>query len=840
MAQARRPLPLLFLAGLLCAGSARAASLEPGIAIVESRDRQQLRLRLDRDSTVYPAQLQGLTVVVRRLVEKVYAPQAWRPFAEEWREVGTAVILPIHKTGGDFIGQLVWEDVKSPVKPGDRVESCRVPPDALQPLIVSIRCRSVGGDAPAVAPAQVVWLEAEVVSLDGGAAPCAWSCDAGAFLHPGGLPSGREFAGPSAVQWQAPPEPAEQVTVRLRVAAGPRGKAAEQTLSVRVVAPAGPYAEARQLRTRLPLDARGKLGPLFAEVSRVAAGPPGAFYLVDGPGKRLLHWAGGDPRYLALDGQAAALAACGGTACLVRGSAVLRLDGGKLTEVAALPDVKRLVGVHSNGVGDLFVLDSGAPPSLHVLAAGTKSWQAAPLEPRVDSPWLHSFAVDPHSNDVFMVDTRDRMVRHWRALEGSRYRLVAVPIAIGKAIDKLGPPVAILPRTDCDPLRDLPIQLVFGNGAVTDKWTAEGEPARWEPVAAPLPRALLDLRLAVTQAARLPDGDLLVGGTSAAPDAKGPALVQLSPRGEFRRMLPLPEAPPRLVAVAPDGRRYVVLARPSRRGVERLIVLDQDGWMAQDFGPLDGYRTVVGLRPDRGSSGHVLLIADRQRRVSVFRIDAAQPALTLELSAAGIPGGRIPDHEARDAASSPDRIVVLDRKGKVLVFTNTKPIRFAGDFDSGVKEPKAVALLAGVGQDQAQSYVCVLDGGGRAPAIHVWELRLADAGKLLHDRIGTFPDPERSEQAARLSSPVTLDSAFPDSRGTLFALDAAGSVLRAFDAAAIAGRLQRKLPPELPTAPAIPKLSLKGEGLDLSIGPGQAVHIAEEEGEAIHTYTRRP
>jgi len=815
MARPGRSLRLIVLAAALCLRAGLAASLEPGIAMVESRDRQQLRFRLDRDSKVYPAQLQGLIVVVRRQVQKVYAPQAWRPFAEEWQENGTAVVLPIHKTGGDFIGRLVTEDIKHPVKPGDRVE---------------------------VAPAQVVWLEADVVSFMSRPTPCTWTCDAGVFLLPGGIPAGKDLTGPSAVQWQAPAEPTQQVTVGLRVSAGPRAKPSEQQLAIRVAAPTGDYAEAGRIRTRVPSGGRGALGPLFAEAGRIAAGPPGIFCLVDGPGKRLLRWVDGVPHYSPLSGQVVALASSGATAFVATKSSALPIDlpSGKASAAVALPGAKRFVGLATNAVGDLFVLDSGAPPGLHILAAGTTAWQAAPLEPRVDSPWLRSFAVDPTSNDVFVADTRDRMVRHWRAQGGGRYRLLPVAIAIGKAIDKHGEPIAILPRTDRDTLRDLPVQLVFKSGAVTDKWTSKGEPPRWEPEMAPLARALFALRFEASQAARLPGGDLLVSGRSTASGAKGPALVQVSPRGEFRRMLPLPDAPPRLVAVAPDARRYVVLGPRGRRDPERLIVVDQDGWLAHDFGPLQGYHKVLGLRPDRGSSGHVLIVGERTRRQSVFRVDAAEPDRTLELSSAGLPGGRIPDHEAIDVASTPDRIVVLDSKGKVIVFTNTRPIRVAGHFDTGLREPKAIALLGKVGKGGAKSYVCVLEASKRAPAVHVWELRLADAGKLLYDRIGAFPDPERGGAGARLASPRTLDSAFPDSRGTLFVLDAGGKRLRVFDAAAIAERLQNKLPAQVPAKAAIEKLAVKGEGLDLSVGPGQSVHIADPKGECIQIHRRRP
>ncbi len=833
----------LYAAAFAGALPTRPVSLEPGVAVVEGRDRKTLRLRLDRGAKAYPAQLQGVTVVIRRLVRKVHVPQAWRPFAEEWQENGAATVLPIHETGGDFVAELVWEDEKTPVQPGDRVELCRVPDAALSPLISAIRCVGRGGE-PVVAPGEMVWVEADVLSPTGFPPDCEWACEAGQFLLPGGLPAGEKLRGPLAVRWRAPaPAPkGATTTIRLKASAGPRGEPAEAALALRIGVPASAYTRVQWTRTLVPGLKKDDPGPLFQEARLLAGGPRDSFYLVDAPNRRLLHWQGGVPRYAAL-GRAEPIALCaiGQSAYVVQEGALvcLKPQASELTKAGPLPDVKRLAGLGADAAGDLYVLDSGAPPGLHYRVGG--SWQSAPMEPRVDSPWLKALAVAPDSNDAYVLDTRDRVIRHWRALQSGQYRLLEEAIAVGKAIDAYGEPVALMVRTDRVPRRDLPVQLVFKDGRLTDKWQPKGKPPRWEPEMAAPARQLVLMRFAAQGAALLPSGDVLLAGEAGASGSKGARVVQVSARGDFRRMLPLPQMPPRFLAAAPDGRRYVVVARRvGRRGGERLIVVGPEGWMIQDLGLLDAYRYVYGLRADRGSSSHVLLIADRQRRESVFRIDATDPSRTLELSSAGLPGPKIPDHEAVDAASSARRIVVLDREGKVLVFANGKPIRYQAKLETGLRKPKAIAILADPDGDGGQrAFICVLSSE-RTPALHLWEVRTADAGKQVLERIGTFPDPERSTPAMKLSETVAIGSAFPDQSGLLYVLDRGGTQVRVFDVPAIARKLRQKLPPEIPTKPVLDKLSVGDEGLDLSIGAGQVVHILDEEGHGIQTFARQP
>ena len=235
----------------------------------------------------------------------------------------------------------------------------------------------------------------------------------------------------------------------------------------------------------------------------------------------------------------------------------------------------------------------------------------------------------------------------------------------------------------------------------------------------------------------------------------------------------------------------------------------------------------------------MLIIAETSRRESVFRYDAADPSRCLELSSAGLPGRKIPDHKAVDAASSADRIVVLDRDGKVLVFANKKPIGYLTRFETELRRPKAVAILSDVpAAGGKHTYICVLSSA-KAPSIQLWQIRTADAGKQVVERLGHFPDPERSTPDVKLSTPVAMDSAFPDQPGLLYVLDRGGARLRVFDVGAIAAKLRAKLPPDIQAAAAIDKLPFKAEALDLSVGAGQVVHIADEEGEGIHTYARR-
>jgi len=833
--------------------------LQPGIATVEKRDQRQLRLRLDRDTDTHPAQLQGKTLLIRRLVKKVYLPQSWRTLAEEWQENGAAQVLPTRRTGGALLARLVWEDEKSPVKAGDRAEFCRIPPEVGKPSIFSLRCfsrRRPPGAEPAAAPGQEVWLKAEILCPTEVQPRCEWTADVGEFMHAGGRPAGKTLQGPALVRWR-PTVTRERVggqtnnaTIRLRVSAGSKGQTVERSLAVRIEEPRGPYAKVQWTPTRLAGLKGSGPGPLFSDASLIAAGPLGSFYLVDAPKRRLLHWSQGPPRYVALESSPiTGLDSFGSAAYLVQGKSLLccKVGADKPEKIAGLPEIKRFVGLQLNAAGDVYVLDSGAPPSLHVLAkAGGESWRAAPLEPAIDSPWLTAFCVDPLSNDAYIFDSRDRMVRQWRALYASKYRLLGQPISVGKAVEQRGAPVALLPRLECDRSCDLPIRLVFKTGAVTGKWRWEGKPPRWEPTVARAPRQLGAIQFAARAAASLPDGDVLLGGQASIAGESVPVVAQLSARGKFRRMLPLPQMPPRFVAVAPGGLRYVLLVQPRwGRDHLRLVLLGPDGWMVEDLGALEAYDSISRVRPDRSSPTHVLLVGERRGRESAFRLDASDPTLGLELSSAGIPEQKIPEHRAVDVASSPEDIVVLDRNGLVLVFANRKPIRYLGGFDTELHRPKAIAVFSGAARRRApgagrRAYVCVLPSGRSATSIHLWETRTMAGGNTTAVKIGMFPDPERFPPAVQLSSPVTMESGFPDRQEMLYVLDRGGAQLRAFDVPEIASKISQRLVPEISATPLIDKLPFKDDGLDMAIGPGQVAHIADQKTEAIHTYARRP
>jgi hypothetical protein len=354
------------------------------------------------------------------------------------------------------------------------------------------------------------------------------------------------------------------------------------------------------------------------------------------------------------------------------------------------------------------------------------------------------------------------------------------------------------------------------------------------------------MRFAVRSAARTADGGVLLGGEGTAGDEKVPAVVELTAAGEFLRMLPVPPMAPRHVAVAPGGRRFVLLTRERwGRDEQRVVLLGPDGWMVRDLGGVPGIERAARLRPDRTSPDYVFVIGERRGRQSAFRLNALAPKRYMELSYAGIPGSRVPEHEAVDVATSADHLVVLGRRGKALIFANAKPVAYAGQLDTELRRPQAVALLPGPAERGArgrsgQAYLCVLPSGRRAAAVHLWRFRLAADGKPVVSKLGAFPDPEHAPEAARLADPVTMDTGCPDRPGLLYVLDGGGSRVRVFDVPAIAARLAAKAPAGVPAAAAIANLPFEGGASDLAVGPGQAVYLVDPEGAAIHTYARRP
>jgi len=249
---------------------------------------------------------------------------------------------------------------------------------------------------------------------------------------------------------------------------------------------------------------------------------------------------------------------------------------------------------------------------------------------------------------------------------------------------------------------------------------------------------------------------------------------------------------------------------------------------------------ITRLRPDRSSSDYVFLVGDRRGRQSAFRLNVADPSRDLELSFAGVTG--VPEHRAADVASSAEHILVLDRGGKVFILTNLKPVTYLGQLDTELRSPLAIALVPAVGQEAPgggpQTYVCVLPSGKGAKCIHVWRFRIAADGKPVIVKVGTFPDPERYPADVQLSSPVTMDTAFPDRPERLYVLDRGGSQVRVFDVADIVAKLTQRLQPDISGKPLLDGLPFEGEGLDMAIGPGEVIHIADDRSEAIHTYAR--
>ena len=828
--------------------------LAPGFGIIVSRNQRELVLRLDGEAVNIPNRLEGQQLVVRRKLKAVHAPQANSPFAEEWRAIGAAEVLPALDRSGLHLAMLFWEDPQHAVGMGDRVEIGRLAPELARPQILSIALaahRPRPQAAAVAAPGEEVWLAADIFCPTGSAPQCEWTCDAGEFVHAGGASAGKALKGPRAVRWRAPADPQgpPRTTIRLKATIPCRALSSEEALAINIEEPAGAYARLQTVPTRVRGAAGSRPGPLFAEASLLAAGPLDSVFVVDGPGRRLVHWAAAGPRFVPLGAApVAALAAHGDTALCLQAGQLLTVppDAAQPLPLAKAPAMKRPVGLWANELGDLYALDAGGPPTLHVLekkAAGPLSppsyapaWLQATLEPKGDAAWLAHATLDPHSNDAFAFDSRDRLVRQWRALEGIGYHPLPVAMPAGSALDRFGPPIALLPRLDADHAVELPVQLVFKSGAVTDKWTFEPRPPRWQPLVRRPPREFTPIRFAAASAAPLPDGGLILGGQATVANETGPFLAQLSPSGELRRSLPLPELPPHLITATPDGRRYVLHAY---RAQQRIVALGPDGWVARDLGLVEAIRPIVRLRPDRSSSDHLYVVGTRSGRESAIRLNILNPSAFLELSAQGFPGSGIPDHEAVDVATSPLFTAVLDRGGKVLLFANEKPLRYIGSIETGLRRPAALTLAAAShdAEGARQPFVCVLPSGREAACLHIWQVRTAGGGKPAPVKIGQAPQADRASPAA-LSSPVTLDSAFPDRPGAVYVLDRGGAQVRVFDIPAIAAKLAEQQAPSLPAAPILDKLPLADGSGDMAVGPGQLIHIADPAGEAVHAFAR--
>jgi hypothetical protein len=75
---------------------------------------------------------------------------------------------------------------------------------------------------------------------------------------------------------------------------------------------------------------------------------------------------------------------------------------------------------------------------------------------------------------------------------------------------------------------------------------------------------------------------------------------------------------------------------------------------------------------------------------------------------------------------------------------------------------------------------------------------------------------------------------------TLFVLDGGGARVRSFDVAEIAFRLNGGGVPEIAAKPLIDGLPFRGEAVDLTVGPGGVIHVADPASGTLYTFARRP
>jgi len=135
--------------------------------------------------------------------------------------------------------------------------------------------------------------------------------------------------------------------------------------------------------------------------------------------------------------------------------------------------------------------------------------------------------------------------------------------------------------------------------------------------------------------------------------------------------------------------------------------------------------------------------------------------------------------------------------------------------------------------------VCVLPSGKRAKSVHLWRLRRTGPKAVAADALGPFPDSKRADAKALLSSPVAMESGFPDHNEWLYVLDDGGTRLRAFDVGEVAHKMRQRLPLGLAAKPLLVRLPFEDGNIDLAIGPGGVVQIADTESHAVHTYARK-
>ncbi len=77
-------------------------------------------------------------------------------------------------------------------------------------------------------------------------------------------------------------------------------------------------------------------------------------------------------------------------------------------------------------------------------AAG--KYEEVALEPRIGSQGTTRFCVDPLSNDVYVYDSQEHVLRHWRPVSSGRYALHGTPIPLSPATGRDGPVVAVVAR----------------------------------------------------------------------------------------------------------------------------------------------------------------------------------------------------------------------------------------------------------------------------------------------------------------------------------------------------------------------------------------------------------
>lgn len=835
----------------------------PGFATVKQCRGALVVLVADREAKAPLARLVGRTIVLRRPVgEPVREPFTGVVIRQEWQENGTASVCRAAPNAGELHATLTWEDAKARIQPGHRAELIELPPDARRPVILSLRCRPSRTRAGRVevAPGQTVWLEADTLCPDGRQVVRRWTAEAGDFVRADGQPAGREVVGPRAVRWRAPSGPDGSVpkatTVRLTV--GVPGQETAQTEVLQIAIPASnlSYAPA----TVVPSGSAGswwsRSRPVLGEFGPLAVGPMGTFCCADEKRRRLIWWTPLGPLYTRRirSKPVRSMNSYCDTVFYLQESTLRLWKHGTDKPYGEIPfrGADQLVDFQFAWAKDIFGVDRGDPTRLLFLREHKMDPVAVPLSGPDAFFRPAALAIDPHTNDAYVLDAEKQVAHVWRFLTPDTFtvslRRRGILIDARAGGGDAAPPVALASRPNCDRRTSLPIRLAFANGAVAQEWTRDAHASRWRPVIAGPPQALRRFKFRVQRARALLDGNTLLSGRAEVAGRETAAVARVSPRGEFMGLLPFPQLPPVSVAAAPDGACYVLLGR---RGSQRIVQVSPDGWLLRDLGAPKNWGRIIRLRADRASSRRLLLYTHSWGSRAVIRFDLDDPTRSVKIEMT-IEEARLrsifrhSDFVAADVASTDEHILVVGNvrgNSRVYLWTNEVTPQYHQHFDTGARS-EAICVVFGVdsgvrNKPRPFSYFCLLSSAG-SRSLRVWEYNPRYAGNPTARELGGLPPPRATEPSVYFSAIAAMASGFPEQAKLLYVLDRGRRHVHVFDMLQVAQALRDDAPLVHGAKPCLVGAPSNGEPGSCAVGPGQVIYVADPKASRLFMYERRP